>query len=82
MKNRLRNRQNPFKWNQRKERGMDVYHDIIDWLGGLPYEVASSEEVSSFMEGRGFILEKVEAYPERWNNIYLFLRTSSAGAVK
>ena len=31
-----RQRQNPLKWNARKERGMDTYHDIVDWVGGFP----------------------------------------------
>ena len=31
--------------NQRRHRGMSTYYDIIDWLGGLPYEVASTEEI-------------------------------------
>jgi SAM-dependent methyltransferase len=36
---------NPLRWNERKARGMDTYHDIIDWLGGLPYEVATVDEL-------------------------------------
>lgn len=63
---------NPFGWNQRYDRGMDVYHDIIDWLGGLPYEVASKEEVVSFCEDKGFKLERVKELGEHANNTYLF----------
>ena len=37
--------QNPFTWNENKEKGRNVYHDIVDWLGGLPYGVASEDEV-------------------------------------
>lgn len=36
---------NPFAWNQKLERGMNVYHDIVDWLGGLPYEAANEDEM-------------------------------------
>ena len=36
---------NPFAWNQRLERGMNIYHDLVDWMGGLPYEVASEDEM-------------------------------------
>ena len=32
-------------WNERVSRGMNVYHDILDWSGGLPYEVVSEDEV-------------------------------------
>jgi 2-polyprenyl-6-hydroxyphenyl methylase/3-demethylubiquinone-9 3-methyltransferase len=72
MRQRLRWGLNPFRWNEKKERGMDTYHDIVDWLGGLPYEVASVEEVIDFTRRRGFILEKIRTYPEGANNIYLF----------
>jgi SAM-dependent methyltransferase len=55
---KIRKLQNPFGWNKKKERGMDVYHDIIDWLGGLPYEVASEEEITQFLLPKGFTLKK------------------------
>ena len=77
----LQQGRNPLKWNARKERGMDTYHDIVDWVGGLPYEVASREETVEFLAKRGFVLERVEEYPERWNNIYLFSRASTPGLV-
>jgi 2-polyprenyl-6-hydroxyphenyl methylase/3-demethylubiquinone-9 3-methyltransferase len=72
----LRQGRNPLAWNERKERGMDTYHDIVDWIGGLPYEVASRDETVSFLGARGFALERVNEYPERWNNIYLLSRRS------
>jgi 2-polyprenyl-6-hydroxyphenyl methylase/3-demethylubiquinone-9 3-methyltransferase len=62
---------------------MDTYHDVVDWVGGLPYEVASREETVDFLGERGFVLERVDEYPERWNNIYLFSRASTgAGAAQ
>jgi 2-polyprenyl-3-methyl-5-hydroxy-6-metoxy-1,4-benzoquinol methylase len=73
----LRQGRNPLKWNARKERGMDTYHDVVDWVGGLPYEVASRDETVDFLGERGFVLERVDEYPERWNNIYLFSRAST-----
>jgi SAM-dependent methyltransferase len=45
---------NPMRWNERKARGMDTYHDIVDWLGGLPYEVATVDEVLAAGERHGF----------------------------
>jgi SAM-dependent methyltransferase len=62
----------PFGWNTTDARGMNVYHDVIDWLGGLPYEVASKEEVVSSCKDRGFTLEKIFETGEQGNNIYLF----------
>jgi 2-polyprenyl-6-hydroxyphenyl methylase/3-demethylubiquinone-9 3-methyltransferase len=72
MRNRWHNGLNPFEWNEKYDRGMDVYHDIVDWLGGLPYEVASKEEIVEFCEGKGFRLERVGELPEGCNNTYLF----------
>ena len=34
-------RKNPFQ----KKRGMSFYYDIVDWLGGYPYEYASKDEI-------------------------------------
>lgn len=38
----------------RSERGMSVWYDAVDWLGGLPYEYARPEQIVDFMRGRGF----------------------------
>lgn len=65
---------NPFAWNKKEYRGMDTYHDIVDWLGGLPYEVASKEEVIAFLSERGFTLEKIKELGEGGNNMYLFAK--------
>jgi 2-polyprenyl-6-hydroxyphenyl methylase/3-demethylubiquinone-9 3-methyltransferase len=40
----------------RRKRGMSVFHDWIDWLGGYPFEVARPEEVFRFFRERGFDL--------------------------
>lgn len=72
MRERWKSGQNPLKWNEKRERGMDVYHDVVDWLGGLPYEVASKEEVEEFCRERGFTTEKIDDDPTRANIIYLF----------
>lgn len=41
-----------------KKRGMDFYYDVIDWLGGYPYEYASKQEMTSMLTERGFQLIK------------------------
>lgn len=69
---RFWNFQNPFAWNQSKGRGMNVYHDIVDWLGGLPYEAASEDDVLRFGRKRGFVLERMEIVGGRGVNKYLF----------
>lgn len=45
---------NPF----RQERGMSFYHDVIDWVGGYPYEYASAGTIINFVSDKGFTLEK------------------------
>lgn len=44
----------------KKERGMSVYHDWIDWLGGLPFEVATPEALFRFYREKGFVLENMK----------------------
>ncbi len=69
---RLRRGCNPLAWNERKARGMDTWHDIIDWLGGLPYEVATVDEVVAAAQARGFTLKRVEPAPEGSCHVFLF----------
>lgn len=74
MANRVRSAKNPFTWNEKKARGMDSYHDLLDWLGGLPYEVANRQEVESFCRQRGLRLIRDEPRGEGACSIYLFSR--------
>lgn len=37
-------------------RGMSPWYDLIDWVGGLPFEVAKPEELLDFYRARGFEL--------------------------
>jgi SAM-dependent methyltransferase len=67
--------ENPLTWNEKRERGMDTYHDLLDWLGGLPYEVATTDEIVTFCTERGFVLERIKELGEGANNIYLFSRS-------
>jgi 2-polyprenyl-3-methyl-5-hydroxy-6-metoxy-1,4-benzoquinol methylase len=40
----------------RAQRGMSPRHDIVDWVGGWPFEVATPEAVFDFHHARGFEL--------------------------
>lgn len=42
--------------NYRNARGMNCWHDIIDWVGGYPYEVAGPSALFDFFKLRGFTL--------------------------
>lgn len=41
-----------------RQRGMDFYHDVHDWMGGWPYESISPEQTDTFMTGEGFVCER------------------------
>lgn len=40
-------------------RGMSVWHDWHDWLGGYPFEYARPEAILDFYRARGFELERM-----------------------
>jgi 2-polyprenyl-6-hydroxyphenyl methylase/3-demethylubiquinone-9 3-methyltransferase len=42
-----------FKHPFKRERGMSVWYDAIDWLGGYPYEYASHDEVVAMVNRYG-----------------------------
>lgn len=49
-------------WTQYKNgRGMSHWYDIIDWVGGYPYEVATVDQIFEFFKERGFTLEVVKS---------------------
>lgn len=43
----------------RKERGMSLWHDMIDWLGGLPFQVSTTTDVITYAESRFFRVQRV-----------------------
>jgi 2-polyprenyl-3-methyl-5-hydroxy-6-metoxy-1,4-benzoquinol methylase len=47
-------------WTEyKKSRGMSRWHDMIDWIGGYPYEFAHAEQLVKFYEDDGFKLRKL-----------------------
>jgi SAM-dependent methyltransferase len=40
-------------------RGMDPWRDVVDWVGGYPFEVARPEEILDFYRDRGFELRRM-----------------------
>ncbi|MGH8195775.1 MAG: class I SAM-dependent methyltransferase [Woeseiaceae bacterium] len=69
---RARHFQNPFAWNKKVSRGMNIYHDVIDWLGGLPYETATEDEVVTHARKYDFVLERIKAQNEGGCSVYVF----------
>lgn len=42
-----------------RPRGMDRKHDLVDWVGGYPFEVARPEQIFDFFRERAFVLERL-----------------------
>lgn len=42
----------------KKKRGMSIMHDLIDWMGGFPFEFARYDLLQEYMQVRGFALER------------------------
>jgi 2-polyprenyl-6-hydroxyphenyl methylase/3-demethylubiquinone-9 3-methyltransferase len=61
-------------WTRTGARGMSGWHDLVDWIGGYPFEVASPEEVLDFCRSRGFRLERLVTTNSSGNNEFLFVR--------
>ena len=64
-------RRDPLK----KERGMDFWFDVIDWVGGYPYEYATPLDVERFVRERGLSLRRcVPAEVPTGCNEFVFCR--------
>ena len=50
---------NIVNYAERSTRGMSYWHDLIDWVGGMPFEVATPEHIFRFYRDRGFRLEEL-----------------------
>lgn len=54
-------------------RGMTYLTDLIDWIGGYPFEVAAPDSVSSFFRSKGFELLRLNSVGQgSGNNEYVF----------
>lgn len=40
-------------------RGMSAWRDVVDWVGGYPFEVARPEEIFDYFRSRGFHLDRL-----------------------
>lgn len=56
-------------------RGMDFWRDVVDWVGGHPFETAQPEEVLRFLRARSFELVDMRTVGGRLGcNEFLFQR--------
>ena len=61
-------------------RGMSRWRDIVDWVGGYPYEVASVDEVLKFCQARGFSAVRIERTGGLGCNEFVLRRAPGAEA--
>ncbi|MBU0471529.1 MAG: hypothetical protein KKF65_02820, partial [Nanoarchaeota archaeon] len=70
--------QNPIKYVKQygpsSARGMSFYTDVVDWLGGYPYQYCSVKEVTTFYRKKGFKTIKVNEVNGTGCNEFLFRR--------
>jgi SAM-dependent methyltransferase len=65
-------REDPHK----QSRGMDFSYNIIDWVGGYPYEYASKAEICGFVEPLGFrCIQHLPTEVPTGCNEFIFQRT-------
>lgn len=63
---RLMKLQNQFPFEYwaggKKDKGMSIWYDLIDWGGGYPSEVAKPEEVFNLCSDREYVLEHLKPW--------------------
>lgn len=63
----------------KRSRGMSRWHDLVDWVGGYPFEVAAPEEIFDFARKRGFTLDRLTTCGGGLGcNQYVFVRSAGA----
>jgi 2-polyprenyl-6-hydroxyphenyl methylase/3-demethylubiquinone-9 3-methyltransferase len=61
-------------WRAKKfDRGMSAWHDWVDWIGGLPFEVATPEAIIEPLREKGFVLDQLKTVGSGWGcNEFVF----------
>jgi 2-polyprenyl-6-hydroxyphenyl methylase/3-demethylubiquinone-9 3-methyltransferase len=73
----VRHGRNPlalYRGYQTQARGMSVWYDLIDWVGGYPFETARPEEIFDFYRSRGFSLQRLTTDAGLGCNQFVFRR--------
>ena len=66
------------QWREYKQhRGMSRAHDMIDWIGGYPYEYAKAEDLVAFYQKGGFQLEKLARSDGTGNHELVFVKSEA-----
>jgi 2-polyprenyl-3-methyl-5-hydroxy-6-metoxy-1,4-benzoquinol methylase len=61
-------------------RGMSLWIDIVDWVGGYPFEVASPNQIIDFYRRRGLSLDQLTSCGRKLGcNQFVFTKCQEAG---
>jgi 2-polyprenyl-6-hydroxyphenyl methylase/3-demethylubiquinone-9 3-methyltransferase len=63
-----------------RSRGMSPWWDLVDWVGGYPFEVAKPAAITTFFESLGFRLLKSKEVTGLGNNQFVFERATGTSA--
>ncbi len=64
--------------DQGRGRGMNRWHDLLDWVGGWPFEVATPDAIFDFLKARGFMLDRLRTCGGGLGcNEFVFIRVSA-----
>lgn len=67
-------------YTRKSLRGMSPWRDVVDWVGGYPFEVAKPEEVFAFFSEKGFALQRLKTCGGGLGcNEFVFRKTIQAG---
>ncbi len=62
----------------KNNRGMSFWQDLIDWVGGYPFEVSRPEQIFDFYRERGFTLLRLTTCTDTFGcNQFVFEKTAS-----
>ena len=70
----------PWRRYTDQERGMSWYYDVLDWLGGYPFEVATPEAIEMYFHDHGFVTDRLVTRTSGCNE-YVFTAPRMAPAL-
>jgi 2-polyprenyl-3-methyl-5-hydroxy-6-metoxy-1,4-benzoquinol methylase len=66
--------------DRRSPRGMSVWYDLLDWLGGYPFEVSKPEQIFDFFCAEGYTLKRLKTVGGKLGcNEFVFQRNRLIG---
>jgi 2-polyprenyl-6-hydroxyphenyl methylase/3-demethylubiquinone-9 3-methyltransferase len=63
-----------FRKFRENRRGMRVWSDLVDWVGGYPFEVSRADDVFHFFRAKGFELTRLVIDNDLGCNQFVLLR--------